>query len=132
MTILELGCGNKKNKDAITVDKYTKYKPDVVHDLNSFPYPFEDETIDQVNLDNVIEHLENPIKVMEELYRITKIGSLVKISVPYFRSVWAYIDPTHKTFYTVDSFAYYDPNHYIFQRYEYTDAKFKVEKIKFN
>ena len=28
--------------------------------------------------------------------------------VPYFRSVWAHIDPTHKHFFTVQSFIYFD------------------------
>ena len=69
---------------------------------------------------------------MEEIYRILKPGGFVKVIVPYFRSNWAFIDPTHKTFYTIDSFSYYDPNHPICIRYDYTHARFKVEKIVFN
>ena len=75
--------------------------------------------------------LFNP-DVMVELYRICKVGASIKVIVPYFRSVWASIDPTHKTFFTVESFAYYDPDHIICQRYDYVDARFKVERIVFN
>lgn len=132
MKTLDLGCGKKKRPDAIGVDYSDRHDADVIHDLNVFPYPFDNDSIDYVYLDNVLEHLERPMRVMEEVYRITKPGACVKVIVPYFRSVWAFIDPTHKTCFTVDSFAYYDPRHVICQRYDYTDARFLVEKIVFN
>jgi hypothetical protein len=69
---------------------------------------------------------------MKEVHRISKVNGKVKVIVPYFRSVWAFIDPTHKTFFTVDSFAYYDPSHIICQRYDYVDTRFKVERVIFN
>ena len=130
--ILDLGCGKKKRPGSIGVDYSDRHDPDVVHDLNIFPYPFENNEFDEIYLDNVLEHLDHPIRVMEEVYRICRLGGHVKVIVPYFRSVWAYIDPTHKHFFTVDSFAYYDPRHIICQRYDYTDARFLVEKIVFD
>ena len=130
--ILDLGCGKKKRPGSIGVDYSDRHCADVIHDLNVFPYPFEVDSIDQVYLDNVLEHLDQPMRVMEEVYRITKPGGMVKVIVPYFRSKWAFIDPTHKTFYTVDSFSYYDPREEICIRYDYTDARFIVEKIVFN
>ena len=130
--ILDLGCGKKKRTGTIGVDYSDQHSADVIHDLNVFPYPFESDSIDQVYLDNVLEHLNKPMQVMEEVHRITKLGGKVKVIVPYFRSRWAFIDPTHQTFYTVDSFAYYDPRHSICQRYDYTKARFLVEKIVFN
>ena len=48
------------------------------------------------------------------------------------RSVWALIDPTHQHFFSVDSFAYYDPSHIICQRYDYVNTRFSVEKVVFN
>ena len=130
--ILDLGCGNKKRDGAIGVDFNDRTAADIIHNLNQFPYPFEDESIDEVFIDNTLEHLDDVIKVMEEIYRICKPGAKVKVIVPYFRSLWACIDPTHKTFFTVDSMAYYDPNHIICQRYDYTLARFKQDKVIFN
>ena len=132
LKVLDLGCGKKIRPGAIGVDYSDRHNADVIHDLNVFPYPFESDSIDQVFLDNVLEHLDKPIRVMEEVHRITKLGGDIKVIVPYFRSNWAFIDPTHQTFYTVDSFAYYDPRHIICQRYDYTSARFLVEKIVFN
>ena len=39
--IIDLGCGIKKTLGAIGVDLNDSIKPDVKHDLNKFPYPFE-------------------------------------------------------------------------------------------
>jgi ubiquinone/menaquinone biosynthesis C-methylase UbiE len=130
--ILDLGCGKKKRPGSIGVDHSDRHGADVIHDLNVMPYPFSDNEFDEVYLDNVLEHLDSPMRVMEEVHRITKCGGKVKVIVPYFRSLWAFIDPTHKHFFTVDSFAYFDPRHIICQRYDYSTARFYVEKIVFN
>lgn len=132
MKILDLGCGKKKRANSIGVDYSDRHNADVIHDLNIFPYPFDSSSIDEVYMDNVLEHLDEPMRVMAEVHRICKPGAIVKVIVPYFRSVWAFIDPMHKTFYTVDSFAYYDPRHIICQCYDYTSTRFYVNKIVFN
>lgn len=127
-----MGCGNKKREGAIGIDFNERTKADVIHNLNLFPYPFEDGKFDEIYIDNCLEHLSEPIKVMEEVYRISKPDALVKVIVPYFRSQWAFIDPTHLHYFTVDSFAYYDPDNQICKRYDYTLARFSVKKIVFN
>lgn len=130
--VLDLGCGKKKRPGTVGVDCSERHQADIIHDLNNIPYPFEEESVDFIYMDNVLEHLDAPMAVMEEIYRILKTDGGVKIIVPYFRSAWAFIDPTHKTYYTVDSFAYYDPDHIICQRYDYVTTRFKVERIIFN
>lgn len=129
---LDLGCGKSKRSGAIGVDYSDRHDADIVHDLNTFPYPFEANEIDEIFMDNVLEHLDDPMAVMAEVHRILKPDGLVKVIVPYFRSVWAFIDPTHRHFFTVDSFAYYDPEHIICQKYDYVDTRFKVAQISFN
>lgn len=132
LKVLDLGCGNNKRPGAIGVDFNERVAVDVIHNLNNFPYPFEDTSFDEIYLDNTLEHLDDVVRVMEEVHRIVKPGGLVKVIVPYFRSPWASIDPTHKHFFTVDSFAYFDPEHIICIRYDYSVARFKPQKIIFN
>jgi len=132
MKILDLGCGNKKQPGAVGIDMNPLTDADIIHDLNSVPYPFEDSVFDEIIADNIIEHLDNVILVMEELSRISKVGATIKVVVPYFRSKWAYIDPTHRHFFTVDSFAYFDKDHIISKLYKYTPVRFKLNKIVFN
>jgi predicted SAM-dependent methyltransferase len=72
LKILDLGCGKKKRSGAIGVDYSDRHNADVIHDLNVFPYPFESNSIEQVYLDNVLEHLDRPMRVMEMLCRNIK------------------------------------------------------------
>ena len=107
--ILDLGCGNNKKINSFGIDFRDYQNVDLVHDLNQFPYPIEDDKFDIVYIDNVIEHLDDVIKVMEEVHRISKKGASISIYVPYFRSRWASIDPTHTHTFTINSFDYFDP-----------------------
>jgi SAM-dependent methyltransferase len=70
--VLDLGCGNKKRAGALGIDFNTRTAADVTHDLNVFPYPLESETFDEVYLDNTLEHLNDVMRVMEEVHRICK------------------------------------------------------------
>ena len=130
--ILDLGSGIKKNSNAIKVDINPKVNPDIVHNLNNFPYPFDNENFDEVIIDNVIGELNNFFKVMDEIYRIAKIGANIKISVPYFQSPYAFIHPNIKSFFTIRTFEYFDPNSEIFKRYKYSESTFQLVKLNFN
>jgi len=87
---------------------------------------------DVITIWDVIEHLDDIIKVMEELHRIGKPGALVKIDVPFFRAKWAFLDPTHKHFFTTESFTYFDPDHDHSRLFPYSSKRFKVERLAFN
>ena len=52
--ILELGCGRIKHPNAVGIDRISLPGVDVVHDLNRRPYPFEDNTFDEVYAIHVI------------------------------------------------------------------------------
>lgn len=105
---------------------------DVAHNLKVFPYPFADNEIDEIWMDQILEHLPEPLRVMEEIYRISKNGTKITVGVPYFRSFYAVIDPTHKNLFSTNWFFYFDPEHQFFQKYRYTKAKFKVDRVEFD
>lgn len=130
--ILDIGCGTRKRSGAVGMDNNPSVSPDVLHDLNKFPYPFEDSIFDEIYADNVMEHLIDVIGVMEELHRIGKPGALLKIDVPYFRAKWAFLDPTHRHFFTAESFTYFDPGHDHSKLFPYSKKRFKVERLVFN
>ncbi len=130
--ILDIGCGLNKKPGAIGIDSSINVNPDVLHNLNKFPYPFEDNTFDLVYCDNVLNELDYFFKTMEEIYRITKPGGTVKVINPYFRSRYAFIHPNIKSFFNINTFNYFDPDHIIFNKYKYSQAKFKTTKMIFN
>lgn len=129
---LDIGCGSSKRDGHVGVDIIKLDGVDIVHDLTMFPYPFAENSVDEIWMDNVLEHLENPLLVMNEIYRICKNGAKITISVPYFRSFYATIDPTHRNYFGVNWFNYFDPSHIFNQRYKYTDARFQIDRIQFD
>ena len=96
---LNLGCGSKKLQGYINIDKYDTYKPDIIHDLEKFPYPFEDNTINEILLSHVLEHIgQNPDifnSIIKEFYRICVHGAKIDIRVPHPRHDDFIADPTH-------------------------------------
>jgi SAM-dependent methyltransferase len=129
---IDFGCGQRKKGGYVGVDALSLPGVDIVHDLNIFPYPFEDSAADDIWMDNILEHLDNPLKVMEEIYRISRNEAKVVVSVPYFRSFYATIDPTHKCFFGVWWFNYFDPSHPFHNRYAYTKAQFRLDRLEFD
>ena len=99
MNKLNLGCGKDIKEGWVNVD--IQYAEDIDKSFNfdKFPYPFLDDEFDFVLVDNVLEHLENPIKVMQELWRICKEGATIQIIVPYYNTYWNYGDISHKHFF---------------------------------
>ena len=132
MKTLDLGCGKRKLKGAVGIDISPDSDADIVHDLNKVPYPFSEGEFGYVYADNVLEHLEDVIKVLEELHRITSDGAAIKIIVPFFRSHYAFIDPTHRHFFTVRSFDYFDPAKDFNKYYKYSRCCFNVRKVAFD
>jgi len=132
MKMLDIGCGDKKVDGAIGIDFNKNIETDIMHDLTEFPYPFKDDEFDKVYILDTINLLDNPQKVMEEIYRIIKKGGEVKVSQSYFRSTWGHVDPLIKTFGTVHSFAFYDPEDPICLRYKYSQARFALKSVYFD
>ena len=107
---LNLGCGENIKDGYINLDFRQNDNIDVVHDLNNYPWPFKINSFNEIIAYNVIEHLDNFILAMEEIHRISRDNALIKISVPYWNSSFAYIDPTHKKGFHELSFSFFDSN----------------------
>jgi SAM-dependent methyltransferase len=95
-----VGCGSAKTEGAVGLDISAQTQADIVHDLDVFPYPLEDASFDQILLQDVIEHLAEPIRVFEELHRIARPGARIQLRTPHFSSVLAYGDPTHRHYFS--------------------------------
>ena len=105
---INLGSGGRPLDDYINVDKNPDApKVDIVHDLDEYPWPFASESIDEVTVDQCLEHLLDHNKAMKEIFRILKKGGKARISVPHFTWQFAFHDPTHRHFYGYNTFFYY-------------------------
>jgi SAM-dependent methyltransferase len=133
--ILNLGCGMDIRKGGserwVNCDVKKMKGVNVVCDLNKYPWPFKKNEFDGVYCKDVLEHLDNTIKVMEEIHRICKNGAIVNIVVPYYASKVTFLDPTHKRGFTENSFDYFCEGRQYSKYNFYTKARFKILGIKF-
>ncbi len=104
---LHLGCGRKKIKGFVNCDVLEGVSPDRVVNLEE-KLPFKDNSVDEIYSRHTFEHVQNFMQLMEELYRICKPNAKLKIIVPYFSHPGAFQDPTHKRFFTLRTFDYFD------------------------
>lgn len=123
-TRLNLGCGKKYDHGAVNVDiRTSEVRADVWHDLNIRPWPFEDDTFEEVIAQDVIEHLRDIIPTMEEIHRICRPGAVVRITLPHFSCANAYADPTHQHYFSLFSFDYVTG-----ERAFYTTKRFRIRR----
>ena len=108
---LNLGSGGKPLDGFINVDVSPKAPGvDIVHDLDTMPWPFEDESIDDIVMSQCLEHLKDHNSAMKEIHRILRPGCRAIITVPHFTWQIAFADPTHKHFFAYPTFFYYVNN----------------------
>ncbi len=103
---IDLGCGTRKSEGFIGVDISPSPNVDVVANLNR-RFPFSDNSADIIRAYDVVEHLDNRIHTMNELWRISKPNALIDIFVPSTDGRGAFQDPTHVSFWNLNSFFYY-------------------------
>ncbi|MBI5115674.1 methyltransferase domain-containing protein [Candidatus Poribacteria bacterium] len=93
---LNLGCGNKKLPLYVNVDIVHSRAVDVVADLNRAPFPFKNDSFEEVLCDHVLAHMDNFHRTIMEIVRITKDGGKLRVFASYFPSTKWFGDPDHK------------------------------------
>ena len=81
---LNLGCGDKMRVGYCNVD--TCGQPDQVCDLSHFPWPWADDSVDEVYSSHYLEHVGDFEQTILEIYRILKPDGRIHFLVPHFRN----------------------------------------------
>jgi hypothetical protein len=106
---LDIACGQNKQRGFKGVDISPGEGVDFVWDLEKFPWePFKDNSVEEVHCSHYLEHTPDIIKFMEEVWRICVDGAKVTFYCPYYTSIRAWQDPTHKRVISEATFLYYD------------------------
>ena len=124
--ILDLGCGARKVPGAFGIDIVALPGVDLVHDLEATPYPMPESCADAIHLNHVLEHFGDPLRILEEVWRLARPGGRVFIRTPHYSGTYAWIDPTHRRAFSAKSFHYFGENAYSF----YTSARFHVVHVR--
>lgn len=131
---LVLGCGNRPEENAVNHDK-TKHHSyvDVAHDLDEYPWPWEDETFKLIYALDVLEHLNNLVKSLEECHRILESQGMFHLRLPHAESTISFRDPTHKWFLTPDSMNYFIRGTNLERDYGYySPMRWKIHNFQFH
>jgi len=94
-TKLVLGSAGRAEEKAVTLDINPLHNPDVLHDLNNTPLPFDDNAFKEIICHHVLEHLNDLKPVMDELHRICRPEGEIYIEVPHHTS-WCANTPEHR------------------------------------
>ena len=129
---LNLGAGNDIRPGYVNHDITRLNGIDKVHNLNRYPWPWKANTFEEIIANDVLEHLDDFMPAMEEIFRILKPGGIARIRVPYWNSVTCHADPTHKRGFHELRFRFFDPaNPWCQERPYYTHARFEIVKEHF-
>ena len=125
---LDCGCGSAKQKGYVGLDIRALKDVDIVHDVESVPYPLPDDCCFQILCSHLIEHLKPwlIIDIFNEWWRIMKPGGQLLISTPYAGSFGFWQDPTHIKGYNQASFTYFDPREFLYSIYR--SKPWKIER----
>jgi len=124
MMKLNLGCGEFKKDGYLNLDISSAVKPDLIHDLNVFPYPFQDSQFDVVEADHVLEHLENSFLVMKELHRVSKNKASVIVRVPHYSR--GFTHPEHKRAFDITFPLYFQKSF----KGGYQEVEFELKRLR--
>jgi len=123
MTTLNLGCGADIIDGAVNTDIAPGPGIDVVWDLDRHPWPWPDRSFDTVLAYDVWEHVDNPIGFMAEAHRVLSVGGLLGIRTCSLRDEGGAVadagfrDPTHRRWATRDTFHYWVPGTFWWEKY---------------
>jgi SAM-dependent methyltransferase len=109
---LLIGCGSSRAKKLCyggraewsaltTLDHNSDHAPDVVHDLESLPLPFPENSFGEIHAYEVLEHLGRQgdwrffFAQWADFWRLLKPGGLFLGTCPAASSPWAWGDPSH-------------------------------------
>jgi SAM-dependent methyltransferase len=121
---LNLGCGLDIREGWVNLDSAELPGVDVVHDLTVVPLPFEDDRFSEVLCQDVLEHVDYA-PVLRDLHRVLRPGGRVLIRSPHFSSRAVYVDPTHRSAFSIDTFAFFVRDSDYAERSYYYDFSFE-------
>ena len=112
---LNVGSGRRAMPGWVNLDSQDLPGVDIIADLDrcsEIPLPLEDDSVDEILISHVIEHIKAPLPMMQELHRVARSGARATIPVPYGSNDGAWTDPTHVRPYFIESFSYFSQPYY--------------------
>jgi SAM-dependent methyltransferase len=128
---VELGCGTRKIPGTVGLDIVTLPGVDLVADMER-GLPFRDGSVDELHAYHVLEHVDDFLGVMGEIWRVLRDGGRAHLKVPHAASSFmTWKDPTHRRALSIATFAYFDDTYFDGAAFSYySPARFRIERAK--
>jgi SAM-dependent methyltransferase len=82
--ICDVGSGGRRiASNVMAIDKFVQDNVDLVCDIHAIELP--DNSVDGAICTGVLEHVEDPAKVVQEIFRILKPGGMAYLDVPFIQ-----------------------------------------------
>lgn len=108
MVKINLGCGKDYKDGWVNLDHErvsSLWKVDIEYDLDKCRLPFANDSVDEVCMNHVLEHLNcDLMDFFNDLWRVMKPDGVVRIRVPHASGLWAWADITHRRAFTSKAF----------------------------
>lgn len=126
---LDMGCGKNKKEGFIGCDQYAMEGVDKVFNIGQEAWPFDNDSVDEINASHFIEHLTQKERshFMNEAYRVMKAGAKAVIVTPHWASNRAYGDITHQWPAVSEMFFYYLKQEWRDTQAPHTDIKWNKD-----
>lgn len=106
---INLACGNMKMDGYTGIDILKEGTvADFICNLESYPWPILSDSVEQIFCSHFLEHVDDLLTFMDEVYRVLKPNGTAVFVCPYYTSVRAWQDPTHKRVISDPLFYYFD------------------------
>jgi len=102
MLKLDLGCSKSKKESFLGVDMDPKSDAEFIWDLEKGLPFLNNSMVDEIYCRHVLEHIDNIILLIKEIYRVCKDGATVQLIVPEKDSNSAY-ELEHKRYFSLSS-----------------------------
>lgn len=132
MTRLNLGCGEKKLAGYVNIDVRPSVNPDIVYDISANGLGrWNDNSADEIRAFDFLEHIPigRTIFVIDEIWRTLKPNGKFEHFTPSTDGRGAFQDPTHLSFWNINSWMYFCPEMVGGKRFYNINAQFAVTKL---
>ena len=106
---LNLGVGRESLEGWLNVDLQQYPGVDKLLDLDDVPWPWDDQSFDEIKAFDILEHVDDIVAVMSECWRVLQPGEQMTIRGPVWGGPNHRDDPTHRCGFTERSFNYWCP-----------------------
>lgn len=129
--LLDLGCGAAKTKGAVGVDRWIAPGVDLIADMERDHLPFAERTFDRVVMNDALEHVADPPRLVADIARILKPRGRLEARVPHYTSIHAWSDFTHKSFFSAEGLRHLTGGHERYRHYSATPMRLVSFRLHF-